>query len=152
MNMAEVNFKESAQRHWKDAQNLKALGETANVGQLLGFSAECGLKALYQSFLLPCGTNGDIDWGSMPKPEKDKYRVHIDKLCSTSSVIAASPTMAKYASLIPSINDFASWHTDQRYWSDVEHSRTCVLEIPKWENAAQEVLKMLDAAKQDGVL
>ena len=54
--------------------------------------------------------------------------------------------------MIPSIGAFATWTTDQRYWSDAEHTRTCATELPKWEQAAREVMAMLDAARKDGKL
>ncbi|MGO8692824.1 MAG: hypothetical protein ACLQMF_04035 [Rectinemataceae bacterium] len=151
--MAVVDFAESARRHWKDAETLSTEGRFANAGQLLGFSAECGLKALYRCLsLLPQATDGDIDWSSLGNPEKAKYKKHIDVLCQTAGILGSSPASSSYQSMIPSIGVFTTWSTDQRYWSDTEHTRTCATELPKWEQAAREVMSMLDAARKDGKL
>ena len=153
--MATVNFAESAQRHWKDAETLSTLGRLGNAGQLLGFSAECGLKAFYRCFFLPPAANGDIDWDAMKRADKkkyDEYHTHVNLLCRTVAVLASSPDSSKYQSMIPSIGAFTTWSTDQRYWSDAEHTRTCATELPKWEQAAREVMAMLDAARKDGKL
>jgi len=149
--MAQVSFRESAIRHWNDSRTLAASGEVANVGQLLGFSAECGLKALYRYFLLPPSPDGNIEWKSLSKADYNRYHKHIDVLCSTVSVLANSPTTAKYASMIPSIANFTTWHTDQRYWSDAEHVATCKARLPGWEAAVNEVLGVLDEARKDGM-
>ena len=151
--MAVVDFAESARRHWKDAETLGTQGRLANAGQLLGFSAECGLKALYRCLsLLPQATDGDIDWSSLGKPEKAKYQEHIDILCQTAGILGSSPDSSTYQSMIPSIGVFTTWSTDQRYWSDAEHTRTCATDLPKWKQAASEVMSMLDAARKDGKL
>lgn len=149
--MAQVSFRESALRHWKDSRTLAASGEVANVGQLLGFSAECGLKAMYRCFFLPSSPDGDIDWDSLTPADKTRYRRHIDVLCSTASVLSDSPATAKYASMIPSMGNFATWSTNQRYWSDSEHVATCKAWLPGWETAVREVLAMLDEARKDGM-
>lgn len=149
--MPDVNFRESAIRHWNDSRTLSAVGELANVGQLLGFSAECGLKALYRCFFLSAHIDGDIDWNSLSKVDRTRYRVHIDKLCATVSSLPDSPALAKYISLIPSITNFTSWHADQRYWSDVDNAATCTASIPGWEIATREVLAMIAEAQKDGM-
>ena len=50
-----VDYVESARRHRQDAQILMEADRQANAGQLLGFSVECGLKAL----LIACGVEPD---------------------------------------------------------------------------------------------
>lgn len=152
--MAQVNFREAALRHWKDALLLKKQGSLANIGQHFGFSAECGVKAIYRALsILPSTPDGDIDWKNIGKndPNRDKYKKHIDKISQTVSIMNASPITAKYLALIPSIGRFSVWSTDQRYWADAEHVRSSAPNIPDWEKAAAEVLFMLDEARKDGI-
>jgi hypothetical protein len=151
--MAVVNFAESARRHWKDTEVLSAQGRFGNAGQLLGFSAECGLKAIYRCLFLPAAANGDIDWDSIKHADKkkhDKYHAHVNFLCKTVAVLASSPDSSTYQSMIPSIGAFMTWSINQRYWSDAEHARIAAAELPQWEQAAREVMVMLDAAQKDG--
>jgi hypothetical protein len=150
--MAQVNFREAALRHWIDALLLKNQGSLANTGQHLGFSAECGVKAIYRALsLLPSTPDGDIDWSILPQSDKAKYRKHIDIISQTVSIMNASPITAKYLALIPSIGRFSAWSTDQRYWADAEHVQSSAPNIPDWEKAAAEVLFMLDEARKDGI-
>jgi hypothetical protein len=152
--MAVVSFEESAVRHWKDAESLKVLGRFGNAGQLLGFSAECGLKALYRCLgILPPGMNGDVDWDAFKLADEKKwkkYHAHVDKLCQTTGILSASPESARYAAMIQTITSFSTWSIDQRYSADVEHERLGRTDLPKWETAAREVQMMLDQARKDG--
>ncbi len=45
-----VDFLHAHVRHWKDAEVLFNRDRIANAGQLYGFSAECGLKAILEAF------------------------------------------------------------------------------------------------------
>ncbi len=72
-------------------------------------------------------------------------------LYSTVATLANSPGAAKYVQMIPSIANFSSWNTEQRYWSEAEHAATCAALIPRWEIAAKEVLAMVTAAQIDGM-
>jgi hypothetical protein len=66
-----VDYKSAARRHFKDAELLYKEGRLANAGQLYGFNAECGLKALLATCGVDIDEKGDID---------KNYRKHITPL------------------------------------------------------------------------
>src|SRR5579864_7426529 len=53
-----VDFLGSARRHMHDAGLLETNSRRANSGQLLGFAAECGLKAVMVWLGYPVDTQG----------------------------------------------------------------------------------------------
>ena len=146
-----IDFPMSAKRHWHDADLLERNGRAGNAGQLYGFSAECGLKALLIALGYPCDLDGS--------PQKKKHlpfglpeiRKHINELVGVVGDIqnyANGRSGAKYTALFPNISNFANWSTDHRYWVDTAIPNS----LPAWKAAAKEVMGMLDAAFLDGVL
>lgn len=148
-----ANFPLAAKRHWHDASLLEAKGRTGNAGQLYGFSAECGIKALLIKVLhYPT----ELDGSPVGKPPAGvpKVRKHVHQLVNIIGDIQGyahnvqGRNGAKYTALIPNINDFSDWTIDHRYWADTDIPKS----LPAWKAAAKEVMGMLEAASLDGVL
>lgn len=151
---APVAYELAARRHLADAETLFSQGRTANAGQLFGFVAECGLKAL----LLACGVapdaDGGIPWEHPAKPKKPHpLRQHMPSLtgriAAHGQLIPDGPQAATYMATMPGLGDFVDWSVDHRYWRD---AALPLASVAKWRSAAKEVSTMLDQAKQDGVL
>ncbi len=119
-----VDYIASARRHLKDAHILLAEQRQANAGQLLGFSVECGLKAL----LLACGIVPDAD-GGVPgaKPESDgkvykksSYREHMpmlnNKITSLGNLLPDGQRAIHYHAMLPNISRMEDWSVNHRYW------------------------------------
>lgn len=138
----------AAKRHWYDAILLEDNRRTGNAGQLYGFSAECGVKAL----LVALGYPTDPD-GSPAKPPAGtlKVREHIHQLVRIIGAInseIAGRNGAKYTAMISNITKFSNWSTDHRYLADAAIPNS----LPVWKLAAEEVMRMLETASIDGVL
>jgi hypothetical protein len=149
-----VNYEQAARRHLADAETLFNHGRMPNAGQLYGFVAECGLKAM----LLACGVARDTDGGipaRHPTKPKDIHplRRHMpnlaDRIASHGQLIPDGQQANMYMSSMPNLGLFSDWSVDHRYCSDAAAPVTAVL---NWRHAAKEVSTMLDQAKQDGVL
>ena len=149
-----VNYEQAARRHLTDAETLFNQGRMPNAGQLYGFAAECGLKAM----LLACGVAPDTD-GGIPaihptKPKKGHpLRQHMptltDRIASHGQLIPDGMQATMYMSSMPNLSQFGGWSVEHRYCSDAAAPVTAVA---NWRRAAKEVATMLDQAKQDGVL
>lgn len=143
---AKFAYEHAARRHWADAETLFSKERMANAGQLFGFVAECGLKAL----LLACGVAPDSDGGI---PKKHHFRQHMPNLtgriATHGHLIPDGPQAANYMAILTNLGDFIDWSVDDRYCRDAAFPKTTVA---KWHSAAKEVSTMLDQAKLDGVL
>lgn len=152
--MTTVSYEHAARRHVADAETLLNQGRLANAGQLYGFAAECGLKAM----LIACGVAPDAD-GGLPEHhptnanKRHPLRQHMPSLSSRvvshGHLIPDGPQASKYMASMPSLAHFHDWSIDHRYWGDASLP---VTSVPNWRTAAKEVTTMLDQAKQDGVL
>lgn len=152
--LAPVAYEQAARRHWIDAETLFSQGRLANAGQLYGFVAECGLKAL----LLACGVAPGAD-GGVPSEHPSKpgkahpMRQHMPNLTgritANGQLIPDGPKATNYMATMPQLASFNDWSVDHRYWRD---SALPLVSVANWRNAAREVSIMLDQAKQDGVL
>jgi hypothetical protein len=145
--MKQFDFKEAARRHWADAEHLTNAGRNPNAGQLYGFMAECGLKALLVAHGLKTESNGDIQ----SKP-RTGYREHLPVLSQLVSNLAVFPdgrAATRYLSLLPDLAYFHDWSTDHRYWAAAVQPLTS---LPNWREAARQVGDMIDAAILDGVM
>jgi hypothetical protein len=149
-----VAYELAARRHMTDAETLFAKGRLANAGQLYGFVAECGLKAM----LIACGIKPDDD-GDIPRkrpaPDKGKHplREHVPVLMTNITadfqIIPDGVQANRYLALVPNRSDFDDWQIDHRYWRDTALPTSS---FNLWRAAAREIATMLDQAKQDGVL
>jgi hypothetical protein len=137
-----------------DADALFTSGRLANAGQLYGFVAECGLKAL----LMACGIQPDAEGGipgKRPAPNKGKHplREHVPLLMTNITaefqIIPDGIQATRYLALVPNRNDFHDWQIDHRYWRE---AALPITSVNLWRAAAHEITTMLDQAKQDGVL
>lgn len=149
-----VAYELAARRHMTDAEALFNTGRLANAGQLYGFVAECGLKAL----LIACGIQPDADGGipeKRPLSAKGSHplRTHVPKLMTNITadfrLIPDGAQAARYLALVPNRNDFHDWRIDHRYCRD---AALPTASVNQWRAAAREIAAMLDQAKQDGVL
>lgn len=149
-----VAYEFAARRHMTDAEALFISGRLANAGQLYGFVAECGLKALMIACGIQAGADGGVP-GKRPAPDKGKHplREHVPVLMTNITVdfqiIPDGVQANRYLALVPSRNDFHDWLIDHRYWRDTALPMSSV---NLWRAAAREITTMLDQAKQDGVL
>ena len=144
-----VDFPLAAKRHWRDAILLEANGRMGNAGQLYGFSAECGVKALLVALGYP--TEPDGSPANEPPAGTPKVRLHINQLVSKMGDIRGEIERrdgAKYTAMIPNITKFSNWSTEHRYWVDTAIPNS----LPAWKLAAEEVMRMLDEVFLDGVL
>ncbi len=142
--MANINFIKSAKRHYDDAKILLNANSVPNAGQLFGFCAECGLKALLIAYGLTTDpSTGDLN---LSDSDKKKYLRHINVLCNNISIFTQDTTYASYLAIMPSIAFFLDWRTDHRYYDESAIPNN----ISKWENAATEVRRMVDKLIQDG--
>lgn len=149
-----VAYEVAARRHMTDAEALFISGRLANAGQLYGFVAECGLKAM----LMSCGIQPDAEGGvpgKRPAPDKGKHplREHVPILMSNITaefqIIPDGVQASRYLALVPNRNDFHDWLIDHRYWRE---TALPIGSVAQWRTAAREITTMLDQAKQDGVL
>lgn len=144
-----VDFQLSAKRHWQDAVLLESNARTENAGQLYGFSAECGIKALLVGLKYPID-----EYGSpvrRPPVGTPQVRKHVHQLVAVIGDIqnyVQGRNGAKYIAMIPSIGSFSNWNIEHRYWADAAIPNS----LPAWKAATKEVMGMLDAATLDGVL
>jgi hypothetical protein len=141
-----VDYVASARRHLKDAHILMDSGRQANAGQLLGFTIECGLKAL----LIASGIAPDPEGGI---PYKTPFRQHMpklnDRLVSSGHLIPDGPRAAHYLAMVPNVGALVDWSTDHRYYKE---SALPLASLRQWELAALEMNGMLDQAVIDGVM
>lgn len=144
-----VDFPLAAKRHWQDAGLLETNGRTGNAGQLYGFSAECGIKALLVGLNYP--TDADGSPVRTPPAGTPQVRKHVHQLVDIIGDIqnyVHGRNGAKYTALFSNITNFSDWSVDHRYWADTAIPKS----LPAWKAAAEEVMGMLDAASLDGVL
>jgi hypothetical protein len=129
-----------------DAEALFTSNRHANAGQLYGFVAECGLKAL----LIVCGVTPDAK-GEIPKG--NRLRQHVpalpDRIVNEGHLIPDGTRAGQYLTNLAHIDKFNQWSVDHRYWRD---TAIPVHLVPGWKQAAEEVLEALDRAKEAGVL
>ncbi len=142
-----IDFKGAARRHFDDAKFLEGAARVPNAGQLYGFCAECGLKALLVAHGLPTEADGDI----LRKP-KTGFREHMPTLSqrvSGLSVFHDGRQASTYMAMLPSIGVFADWLVDHRYF---DRASLPLASVPVWGTAATEVVTMIDQAVVDGVM
>lgn len=146
--MNTIDFHGAAMRHYSDADFLRSDQRDANAGQLYGFVAECGIKALLVAGGLPVEQDGDIKKGVKKTTD---FRWHVNILASQINMAHSfleGRTMAGYLAHIPDIANFRDWSTDHRYYDEAQIPSS----LEKWRIAALQVMRMLDIAKSDGKL
>ncbi len=149
--VARVGYFESARRHFYDAGVLLTSARLGNAGQLFGFAAECGVKAILVACQAPTDSDGSID---KPVGAKGKgFKVHMPELKNAvrdfAQLIPDGRTATTYLSTMPSLTLFADWLVEHRYWRD---GVLPTASVAKWQTAAGEVMAALDKAKENGML
>lgn len=141
-----VDYAGSAKRHYIDASSLHSSGRPDNAGQLYGFAAECGVKAL----LVASGVSTDAQ-GSITRSSSMRLHAPVlfDSIVAKGHLIPDGRMVSNYMAMLPGLQALHDWSTDHRYWRDGAFPATSLL---AWQQAAAEVLRMVDTAKNDGVL
>lgn len=150
----QVNYAEAARRHLHDGETLYGIGRHANAGQLFGFAAECGLKAMLIACKVPAGSDGGLPESDPTKPQKKHpLREHVPQLMNRIAqlrhLIPDGVSATRYLAVLPGLIHFTNWSIDHRYWRE---TALPLASVADWRVAAIEVGTMLDQAKQDGVL
>lgn len=138
--MMPVNFRDAAERHWKDAGYLLADARLANADHLFGFSAECSLKAMMCALGMGLREDG--------APADRQYRVHINDLWDEFPSFANARSDAYYANQLSSgPNPFANWDVNQRY----NHGSGIKLDVVEAHRQGAQIAKqILDDAILNG--
>jgi hypothetical protein len=102
------NFTQSALRHWRDAELLKAQNHVENADQLYGIAAECALKSALVSSP-HFAVNGELQKG---------YKEHIDILWDKIQVQSLEKRFPGLPAVLSASNPFQDWNVDQRYAFD----------------------------------
>ncbi|MBE0471748.1 MAG: SAM-dependent methyltransferase [Methyloprofundus sp.] len=134
-----TDFYDAHQRHFNDADTLYTSSRWANADHLFGLSAECGLKALMQSFGMMLQPNG--------APTRDD-RKHMDNLLPRYEHYRSGHAAgAQYA--LSLTTEFDNWSVNQRYDHQSNFSQSVV---DPHQQAALTIRKLIQQAKLDGLL
>ena len=136
-----LDYRDAADRHWKDAIHLMSDSRLANADHLFGFSAECALKAVMQSL----GMQMNPKKPGVPEPP---FAVHIGRLGDEFLTFANARGGARYTVGIEgTLNPFSDWDISQRY----NHSADISLQVVQNHLAgAKRTKAMLEEAFMDG--
>ena len=133
-----VDFLDAHERHWQDAETLRAGSRWANSDHLYGFAAECGLKRLMLAFGMPVGQDGS--------PEKGD-KVHADGAWERYEAYRSGHRDgAAYA--LPMPNPFSDWAAHQRYAGQTEFDEA---RADRHRKGAELVRRMLRVARDNGL-
>ncbi len=136
-----VDYRDAAERHWKDAEYLFSDARLANADHLFGLAAECALKAVMHG--LGMKLSGD-------RPEDPRYQKHINILWSEFVSFAASRSGARYLNpLRKEVNPFKDWNVNGRYGNGAAFPQTTVA---GHRIGAKGTMLALQAAILDGVV
>ncbi len=134
----EADFLDAHERHWQDAEMLRASRRWANSDHLYGFAAECGLKRLMLAFGMPVGQDG-----SPEQPDK----VHADRAWGRYEAYRSGHRDgAAYA--LPTANPFSDWATHQRYARQAEFDEA---RTDRHRKGVESVRRMLRDARDNGL-
>lgn len=134
-----TNFHQAHLRHLDDAKHLEQHQRLANADHLLGFAAECGLKALMVVFGMPVEADGS--------PSRAKDRRHINRLVHRYTTYQQGPDAAQYA--LTSAIDFSNWDVSDRYAGDGHVSGA---RAASHRQGADEVHALVRQAEMEGLL
>lgn len=111
----------------------------ANAAYLLGYSAECGLKAVMKAT-----GRMSVDADGMPERQ---YRKHIQQLWPAFEGLVYDWKGVRYA--LPADSPFDDWSHHDRY-GDCRHISEGV--VDRYRDAAQAVVRIVQLATTDGEL
>jgi hypothetical protein len=103
--MSTADYRDASERHFEDGILLESQGRYANADHVLGFSAECSLKAVMLGIGHPQARGG---W-------PDGYATHVNYLWSEFQSWAHGLLDANYVAYMDPGNPFSTWHVNQRY-------------------------------------
>ncbi|MGV0761318.1 hypothetical protein V6768_18510 [Tistrella mobilis] len=136
-----IDFGNAHDRHWNDAETLRENGRLANADHLYGFSAECGLKALMQSF-------GMSVHDGEPADRRDWK--HVDQLAERYETYRSGSTYPNAASyMLVNGNAFNDWRASQRYAVESAFTQD---RVDAHATGAREVRDLVKAARREGLL
>jgi hypothetical protein len=141
-----VDYAQSARRHFHDAEQLLASHRHGNAGHLFGFAAESGLKAV----LVACGVPTDAD-GGIPRGHRLREHVPVlgDRLLTDGHLVPDGRFATVCLARVSSLGNLHDWSIDHRYWAD---AALPIASLHRWRQCANEIMAMLDQAREDGVL
>jgi hypothetical protein len=137
----DVDFSESARRHFEDAGSLREGKRHPNADQLYGIAAECALKAIMVGLGAPTKPTGDL--------ADPKHWKHLPELWAEFQAFPTGRAGARYLSVLPRDNPFDDWGVAQRY------APTASVKVPAVEahfKATRAVLAALQRAAEDGIV
>lgn len=134
------DFVGAHRRHWDDGKLLCEYERWANAAYLLGFSAECGLKAVMRAL-------GWMHLDATGIPQEDEHRKHIQELWPTYVTLARDRDGARYDLGLENL--FCDWSHHDRYASGQHVSKK---EVQRYRKATAAVARVLDLARVDGKL
>jgi hypothetical protein len=141
-----TDFLDAHERHWEDAILLDSQPapdrdkRLASADQLLGFSAECGLKRIMKYFGMQQDASG--------RPAIREHRVHINELWDNySTYLSGRPNATNYC--ITKTNPFVDWDASQRYANRAEFNEIIIL---RHKTGAESVRQLINKAIKDGIL
>ena len=120
---------------------LFASSRWLNADQLYGLCAECGLKALMRRSGMLVGPLG--------VPCQPARRKHVNLLWPEFATVVRGRIGGRYLSMLPSPNPFSNWSINNRY---AQHHHFSRVGVQPHRKAARDVRKMVERARQDGVL
>jgi len=135
-----ADFRDSADRHYEDANYMFDDGRWASADEFYGISAECALKAVMLSLGMGIRPDG--------KPSERQHVAHIDKLWDVFITFANSRSATHYSDMLDSeTNPFMDWDVSGRY----EH-RSSITEATTraHRNASEKTLVVISYAVLDG--
>ena len=139
----QADFFDAHQRHWQDAELLRAHGRFANADHLYGMAAECGLKRLMLAFGMPF--NPQKDW-----PERREDREHADGIWERFETYRSGHTKGPGYALSPAPgNPFSNWNAGQRYAAQHHFDEARVTEH---RAGAEQVCRLIKKAEREGLL
>jgi hypothetical protein len=136
------DYRDAAERHWEDADDLMSNNRIANADHLFGLSAECGTKAVMQGLGMALNPDG--------VPVDKQHRVHINVLWDEFVTFAQNRGGARYALHIAATpNPFDDWDVAQRY---CHRSRITKAIATRHQRGARTAMQILSEAILDGVV
>ncbi len=136
-----TDFLDAHDRHREDGERLFKVHRWANADHLYGLAAECGLKRLMLIFGMPYDTARD-------RPDKSQDREHANGIWDRFESYRCGRHRG-IAYTLPMPNPFHDWNASQRYAHQSSFDQKLV---QSHRAGAQEVCRLIQQAKRDGIL
>jgi hypothetical protein len=86
--------------------------------------------------------------GDLVETGSYKYKTHVNVLINNVQTFSGGPVYSKYVGMMPNLKAFSNWDTSYRYYDELSIPAS----LTDWRTATEEVIRMLDQAKLDGVI